>query len=404
MTAPAHVDERAERASGPGPLRVVFVDHTSRAGGAELALARTLRHLPRGVGARVVVPSGPLGAFASTPALVVRRGPVQLPGAASSTASWARRARIGASAVSFVLALRRAPVVRSADVVCANTSRAAVLSAIALVGRPQPLVVHLRDAVGVDSLGRAGHAAMTRLVLPRAAAVVANSRFTLATAEPWLSPSAGRAVVASPTGISRRGARAARPAGLRRIGMVARLDPWKGHDLVLDAFAAAFAGEDAELHLAGGGDLADDGYAERLRARAEELGVDRQVRLRGHLDDVGAFVDSMDVCVQYSARPEPLGQNVLQYLARAVPAVVADEGGPAEWVVHGENGLRVPPRDPAALASALRALVGDPGLCERLSTGAAATELPDDRTTTATLVGELRRAARGLAGSWRRRA
>ncbi len=60
--------------------------------------------------------------------------------------------------------------------------------------------------------------------------------------------------------------------------------------------------------------------------------------------------------MQYSTRPEPLGQNVLQYLAAGRATIVADEGGPTEWVDDGMNGLRVAPRDAVSLAHALQLL------------------------------------------------
>ena len=50
---------------------------------------------------------------------------------------------------------------------------------------------------------------------------------------------------------------------------------------------------------------------------------------------------------------------MLQYLAAGRAVIVADEGGPTEWVVDGINGLRVAPRDVASLADALRRLGTD---------------------------------------------
>ena len=64
---------------------------------------------------------------------------------------------------------------------------------------------------------------------------------------------------------------------------------------------------------------------------------------------------------------------MLQYLASGRAVVVADEGGPVEWVDDGVNGLRVPPRDVAALADALRRLAADPALRLRLASAAATT-------------------------------
>jgi glycosyltransferase involved in cell wall biosynthesis len=64
---------------------------------------------------------------------------------------------------------------------------------------------------------------------------------------------------------------------------------------------------------------------------------------------------------------------VLQYLAAGVPSIVSAEGGPAEWVEDERNGIRVAPRDTAALSAALRRLATDPALRERISSAARAT-------------------------------
>ena len=53
--------------------------------------------------------------------------------------------------------------------------------------------------------------------------------------------------------------------------------------------------------------------------------------------------------------------------------VAADEGGPTEWISDGVNGLLVPPRDVAALASALGRLDADAALRARLAAAASAT-------------------------------
>ena len=49
-----------------------------------------------------------------------------------------------------------------------------------------------------------------------------------------------------------------------------------------------------------------------------------------------------------------------------LPVVASDVGGVGEAVVDGETGLLVPAGDPAALAAALRRLLADPGLRERM--------------------------------------
>jgi glycosyltransferase involved in cell wall biosynthesis len=233
----------------------------------------------------------------------------------------------------------------------------------------------LRDFVDTDSLGRFGFAMMARVALPRADGVVANSLATLASARAYLRPDAVTEVIPSASGLRRplREASAERVDGPLRVGMLARIDPWKGQLLLLEAFAAAFAEGDQRLEFAGGAPFGHDAFLDDLRVRAAELGIDDRVEFLGHVEDVAPVLRRWDIAVQASLRPEPLGQNVLQYLAQGVPSIVADEGGPTEWIQNERNGIRVAPRDVRALSGALRRLAGDAALRTRLALAASST-------------------------------
>ncbi|GAA4287448.1 glycosyltransferase family 4 protein [Georgenia daeguensis] len=355
-------------------LRVVFLDHTTSHGGAQLALARLLA-AGAGWDATVVVPRGPLGAYAGLGGQVVRQtGPPHRPGAIGGAAL--AQARNAGAVLRQVAALVAEREVRGADVLYANSARSAVYTALTASVLRVPFVVHLRDAVTPEALGRWGFAAMTRLVLPRAAGVVANSRHTLGVAAAAAPLPALRAVVPSPVGDMFDPPPPPPRARVERVGMVARIAPWKGQVLLLDAFARAFPGGDVTLHLAGAPLFGEEDYLARLRERARELGVADRLALHGHVEDVRGFVDSLDIAVHCATAPEPLGQNVLQYLARGRAIVAADEGGPAELVRDGDTGLLVAPRDPAALAVALRRLAADGDLRQALARRAAAAPVP----------------------------
>lgn len=353
-------------------LRVLHLDHTAAAGGAELALVRMLSARP---GWRPFVLTPPTDGSVFDPLDgVVARGTsgIRQPAGVSS----GRTGAILGAAWRLIVqaaATRTHRAFRGADLVDANSARAAAYGALAVRGSRTPFVVHLRDTVDPTALGGVGFRLMSRLVLPRADGVIANSRLTLRTASPFLREGTRTAVIPSASGLRAASASAdGREPGPLRIGMLARIDPWKGQALLIEAFAAAFP-DDAVLEIAGSAPFGHERYAAELRAQAERLGVDDRVELLGHVDAVDALLARWDIAVQYSTRPEPLGQNVLQYLAAGKAVVVADEGGPVEWVDDGVNGLRVRPRDPAALAAALRRLADEPELRDRLRAAAGAT-------------------------------
>jgi glycosyltransferase involved in cell wall biosynthesis len=180
---------------------------------------------------------------------------------------------------------------------------------------------------------------------------------------------------------------------------VAAVIPGKGHDVLLDALATM-----TELSwdcLCVGSMDRDPAFAERLRRRVLEDEFGDRVRFPG--PRIGADLDrsylSADLLV-LASRAETYGMVVTEALARGLPVVAADVGGVAEALGHGTGGIRpgplVPPDDPAPLAAALRAWLGDAEV--RLTWRRAARErrasLTGWSTTTSVLAGVLAEAAR----------
>ncbi|WP_324012308.1 glycosyltransferase family 4 protein [Microbacterium sp. JZ37] len=359
-------------------LRVTHVAHTAERGGAELALLKVLNDPARDWSASVVLPRGERGVFSNLreDTTVAESGAKQPPGASGAGLNAALS--FAWKLVKQAARLRVNREFRRSDVVHANSTRAAVYSAIACFTSRKPLVVHLRDRIEPEAIGKFGFVAFKRIVLPRATAFIANSDATAETVRRYVRSGQIVEVIPSPVGVARAREVPLAPPGRVRVGMVARLDPWKGQAELLEAFARANVEEQAELVFIGDAAFGHQDYEKKLRQLAADLGVER-VTFAGFRSDVQAAVDALDVCVQYSTRPEPLGQNVLQYLARARATIVAAEGGPLEWVVHRRNGLVVPPRDVASLATALRELVLDADQRNELSRGAIEDErLPTD--------------------------
>jgi glycosyltransferase involved in cell wall biosynthesis len=139
-----------------------------------------------------------------------------------------------------------------------------------------------------------------------------------------------------------------------------RLSPEKGLDVLVEAVAKLGPG----VHL----DVAGEGPD---RPRIEIL-ADRiargQVRFLGRLPkrEVFELIAGAGVVVVPSRCYENQPLGVLEAFACGVPVVASNHGGIAELVDPGVDGVLVPPGDPGALASALRALLADPQACLRL--------------------------------------
>ena len=357
-------------------LRVAHLDHTSTDGGAEYALLRMLNG-PLSWNHRVVLPTASADERdIFTPHLeasrIRRLGPRQ-PAGASRSGQKLQSAALGARLLGQATTLRMSGVLGGADVVHANSTRSALYTAMALTGSRKPFVVHLRDMVAPESIGRVGFELFTRIALARADGVIANSSATLASAAPHIRSGTPTAVIASAAGLRRPTSHVSVRPEVRRVGMVARIDPWKGQELLLRAFADATLPVNARLVFAGSAPFGNEGFLQSLQTLAAELGVRDRVEFRGHVEDVVAFIDEMDMCVQSSLRPEPLGQNILQYLSRGAVVVAADSGGPLEWVKHNQNGALFKTGDLDSLTRALSTLAASQDLRSRLSRNAVDT-------------------------------
>jgi glycosyltransferase involved in cell wall biosynthesis len=143
----------------------------------------------------------------------------------------------------------------------------------------------------------------------------------------------------------------------------ARFEEQKGH---ADLLAAAAEVPDATFVLAGDGPLRME-----MEAMAHRLGVADRCVFLGHRDDVPALLAVADLFVLPS-HFEGLPVSVLEAMAAARPVLATGVGGTDEAVVDGETGLLVPPRNPPALAAAIRRMRVEPELARRLATGGRA--------------------------------
>ena len=94
--------------------------------------------------------------------------------------------------------------------------------------------------------------------------------------------------------------------------------------------------------------------------RARERGLGERVLVLGHREDVPQILAASDVVVDASYAGAGLTGSIREALACERPVVATALAGMPELVVDGETGLLVPPRDPGALADALRRLLENP--------------------------------------------
>ena len=100
----------------------------------------------------------------------------------------------------------------------------------------------------------------------------------------------------------------------------------------------------------------------RLRDAARSLGIADRVHFLGNVphEELPALLAATQVALGTSFANETFGMTLAEASACARPVIATDFGGFPEVVRDGETGLLVPPRDPARLAAAIDAIIGDP--------------------------------------------
>ena len=144
-------------------------------------------------------------------------------------------------------------------------------------------------------------------------------------------------------------------AGAPVAGTIAVLRAQKAIDVLLDAFAIVSDRiPAAQLVIAGYGPM-----AETWQAYTRELGLEDRVHWLGMRNDGPVVLAGLDVAVM-SSNFEGTPLFAFECMAARTPMVVTDVGGQRDIFENGRSAMIVPPRDPAAMADALEALLRDP--------------------------------------------
>ena len=149
------------------------------------------------------------------------------------------------------------------------------------------------------------------------------------------------------------------------VGTVTRLHESKGNKHLVDA-AAIVSRERPEVRFAivGEGPLQAD-----LEQQATRLGISDKVDFLGFQRDVASVLASFHVAA-FPSLWEGTPLTVFESLAMGKPIVSTDVDGLKEVLVHEQNSLIVPPRDPGAMARAIIRVLDEQQLSAHLSRNA----------------------------------
>ena len=351
-------------------MKILFVNHTSAASGAEFALLRLVGAVRRRHHVAVACPeTGPLAELLDDAAVQhmpipafeasLRLDPVQTP---------LNLTRLGIGGVALARAAKRF----DADLLHANTPRAGLVGALAnRLGGP-PLVVRAHEHIPLDTLVGRG----VRSVLGRSANAILTVSQEI---ERRINDGLPRPVathIYNSFDLERFNPDRVAPATVRRelgigmdsplLGHVAQITPWKAQDTSIQALAKLReSGVPAHLLIVGNIAFAGRGvrydnpaYLQELHQLVAELGLQDSVHFLGQRGDVPGILRELDLSLLPSW-DEPFANVMLESMAMRTPLLVSSVGGGPELVEDGVTGRVLPPRTPEAWASAVEELLSD---------------------------------------------
>jgi glycosyltransferase involved in cell wall biosynthesis len=369
-------------------MRIAFLSVSDQMGGSEVMLLEIMRELRRTRPSwplHLVLPGkGPLADRAA--ALGVAVVPLPMPPSLARLGEWGmgrRRAaiamrllRVAADLPSYEGRLRQVLSAIDPDVVHTNGFKAHIVAARAW-RKGGGLVWHMHEYVSSRPMTRAlvrGYAARANVIVANSDSVAADVRGITGSRAPVrvihnavdlvrFSPAGPREDLDARCGLDRA------PDGTVRIGLVATLSRWKGHETFLRALAALPPSLPVRGYIIGGALYDTDGSQhsiEDLRAMAASLNPHRLIGFAGFVHPVDRAMRSLDVVVHASTMPEPFGLVIAEAMACGRVVVTSGTGGAGELVRDGVDAVTHRPGDVADLAAQLERLASDAALRERI--------------------------------------
>jgi len=155
------------------------------------------------------------------------------------------------------------------------------------------------------------------------------------------------------------------------IGFVGILRPWHGIELLFDAFSKLNPdGNNLHLLFVGDGPIEAD-----LRSQTRALGLADRVTFAGRVahQDVAACIAAMDIAVSPRATFYASPMKILEYMAMGIPVVAPRMPNILDICRDGIDAVLFEPENAESLEHAIRHILGDRSLAERIGAAARAT-------------------------------
>ena len=350
--------------------KILFIDHTSAMGGAELSLLDLA--VPYTKTSKVLLfQDGPFHDRLKQSEITVKI-------VDASKSMLDLRTSGGIKSLTaipelFKLTEEIAREAKGYDLILANSQKAFVVAALSNLKVKIPVFWYLHDILTARHFSRLNRLAVVLLANRFAKRVLVNSHAT------------GRAFVAAGgkekllsvvyNGFdSKRFDRIAveNAVNLRSqlnignaplVGLFSRFSYWKGQHLLLEAVKTL-----PEVHviLVGKALFGEEDYVLQLKALSEEPELQGRIHWLGFRNDIPALMKACDIIVHTSTEPEPFGRVIVEGQLAQKPVIASAAGGALEIIDRGVNGYLFPPEDVIALRKSIQKLIEDRSLAKSL--------------------------------------
>ena len=144
------------------------------------------------------------------------------------------------------------------------------------------------------------------------------------------------------------------------VGIVGRLVLWKGHkDFIQAAKIVIKENKNVKFLIVGDAIFEKRLYFDQLKKMVEDLNLSEKVIFTGLRSDVVALMQTLDIFVLASNRPEPFGRVLIEAMAAGKPTIATNGGGVPEIVIDNVTGFLIPPSDHERMAIKILELIND---------------------------------------------
>lgn len=144
------------------------------------------------------------------------------------------------------------------------------------------------------------------------------------------------------------------------IGLIGRINGWKGQQLLLKAFNLLSSDHNnIRLVFVGSPPAGQDFFLTELKEKIEAAPAQDRIVIVPFQEEIWKFWDAIDIAVVPSTLPEPFGMVAIEAMSAKKPVVAANHGGLTEIVVHNDTGYLFIPGNEQDLAVHIAKLIDD---------------------------------------------